>query len=264
MVLRREYKGGIGRVYVDENDREYPSVTTVLQTLSKGPWLERWQDTMRVNHFTETFDKHIESLDGDTRNKVNKEKVHRIFKSALAAPNNYRDMKGAQGDFYHKMLESYLKDDKGEHPVEWYLAQDERAEKVLNNFKKWVWKTQLKPIKVEHYLHSTKYGFAGTVDLVGTQTTKDGDKELVLVDFKTGSVQKDQLLQLAAYAKAYEERFFLRPKRAFFLKVDVDAGSVGEQLRVENGTLEQLFELYMCSFRLWCWRNDVKFQVLDE
>jgi hypothetical protein len=264
MTLERTARKGIGRIYVDEDGREYPSVTTVLsRTLAKGIWLEIWQDKMRVNHFTENFDKHLESLDEDARDKVNKEKVYRIFKSALAAPNNYRDKKGEQGDFYHKMLESYLKDDKGEHPVEWYLAQDTRAEKVLNNFKKWVWKTQLKPVKVEHYIHSPKYGFAGTVDLVGTQTTKDGEKELVLVDIKTGSIQKDALLQLAAYARAYEELFFMRPMRAFFLKIDVDTGSVGEQLRVEYDVIAQLFELYMCAFRLWCWRNDIKFEVRE-
>lgn len=54
---------------------------------------------------------------------------------------------------------------------------------------------------VELTLHSKRYGYAGTCDLIIVK-----DETLVLVDFKTGSALHDHFwLQVSAYAKAYAE-----------------------------------------------------------
>ena len=229
MNLTRKYKRGIGRVYVDEDDgQEMPSVTTVIgNTLSKGEWLGAWQDNMRKKKFKESGD----------------------FAAALAYPNEYRDNAGAVGTFYHSAIEDYL---KGE-PIDTYIEEDPRAEKVLNNFAKWEEKHELEPVEIEYFLASKRYGYAGTADLVANHTSKHG-KSLVLADIKTGSLQVDALLQLAAYSMAYQEIHGQRPDIAFFLKVDVKTGTVKEANHIHYHEISRYFDVFLDVLRIWRWR----------
>ncbi|MGA3315281.1 MAG: PD-(D/E)XK nuclease family protein [Candidatus Korobacteraceae bacterium] len=260
MTLERKYKRGLGRVYVDsETGDEYPSVTTIINaTLAKGPFLAKWQDKIREESFVKRFEAFCEHLPENVREYVDRPTVYAIYKQSLGAPNAYRDAKGDTGTYIHSMIETYLQPVNKVKPLSYYLENDPRAEKVLTNFKTWMAKTGLTPVKVEHYLCSPTHGYAGTVDLVAKQKIKGGSKQLVLVDFKTGSMQKDQLLQLAAYALAYEELYFVRPAVAYFLKIDVDAGSVGEQMHMYYDDLSYLFEHYIRTLELWKWRVDSK------
>jgi hypothetical protein len=245
VTLTRAYRKGIGRVYVDEDKREYPSVTTILgSTLKPGNWLGVWQDRMRREQFHARLE--TEALKGLTTDSV-----YECFDDAQAHPNQYRDAAGDVGTLYHKAIEAYLMD----RPLNTFVEQDPRVTDVIKSVAEWEKKQQLAPIKVEHYIASQKYGYAGTIDLVAHSTRENG-KELVLVDWKTGSTQKDQQLQLAAYAIAYEETYGKRPNIAFFNKIDVEKATVKEALHIHFHEISELFDLFLATFKIWRWRNN--------
>jgi|SRR5450759_2869158 len=241
MTLQRTYKRGIGRVYVDNDNREYPSVTTVLgSTLAPGPWLEKWKKKLQREAFREQYE--IRALEqGDGRVDV-----YDIFDESLEAPNIYRNSKGDLGTFYHHAIEAYLKGT----PTNEYLAQDPRVEDVLHGVADWEEKHKISPVKIEHYIASKRWGFAGTIDLVA-HTTRDHGKELVLVDWKTGSTQEDQKMQLAAYCIAYEETYNEGPNIAFFCKIDVEKATVREAGHIHNYEISRQFDLFLAAFKLW-------------
>jgi hypothetical protein len=238
--LTRSYRKGIGRVYIDEDKREYPSVTTILNgTLAKGIWLGKWQDRMRREQFHARVE--VESLKGLTT-----ENVYDCFDDALAHPNNYRDAAGDVGTFYHKAIEAHLTDNDTTE----FLIKNPNVEGVLSSLYEWECATKLTPIHVEQYIASPRYGYGGTIDLVGTQ-----DKTLALFDFKTGSLQDDALLQLAAYSMAYQEIYGRRPDKTAFIKVDVAKGTIKEAPPLSYHEISQYFDLFLSAFKLWKWRQ---------
>ena len=247
MTLKRSYKKGIGRVYYEEENPTvlFPSVTTILgSTLKPGIWLGKWQDRMRREEFHARLE--VEALKGP----ITPDAAYDCFDDALAHPNNYRDAAGDVGTLYHHAIDTYLT----EKPIDPYVKQDPRVSDVIKSVAAWEEKQQLQPIAVEQYIASKKYGYAGTIDLVA-HTTRDHGKELVLVDWKTGSTQEDQRLQLAAYSIAWEENNGTRPNIAFFCKIDVDSAKVTEKLHLHYHEISMYFDLFLATFKLWKWRT---------
>ena len=243
MNLTRSYRRGIGRVYIDEDKREYPSVTTVLgSTLKPGVWLESWQKRMMRDKFHEMYE--VAALKG-----AEPEEVYEIHDAALAYPNKYRDNAGAVGTRIHKALEAYFTD----QPVSQYITEDPRIKGVLKAAAVWEAETQLEPVNVEYYLASQKHNYAGTVDLICHQ---HDNRQLSLIDFKSGSVQPQQLLQLAAYSIAYQEQNGQRPDTAMFVKVDIEKGTIKEvEPKLSYHEISQYFDLFLKALSLWKWRT---------
>ena len=244
MTLKRTWKKGVGRVYVDESGREFPSVTTVLgSTLKPGPWLGTWQDRMRRGCFVEGY----EAAKLKDENNI---PVYDLYDESLKHPNAYRDAAGKRGTLYHNALEAYFNGTQ----VDSFIAEDPRIKDVLNSISEWEEKTKLDPIKVEYYIASPRWGYGGTIDLMAYQTI-EGRKTLCLFDFKTGSLQRDALLQLAAYASAFEETEGKRPDKAAFVKVDIDKGTVKEDKPLSYHDIAVHTEMFLKTFDVWKWRT---------
>ena len=245
MELTRSYKRGIGRIYIDEDKREYPSVTTILNaTLAKGPWLDKWKLRITREKFSELYEAAV------LKESYQSIPAYDILDEALAHPIKYRDDAGNVGNHYHKAIEAYLT----EKPIDSFVAQDPRVTDVLKSVAAWEEKQNLEPIAVEQYIASKRYGYAGTIDLVA-HTTRDNGKELILADWKTGSTNDDQLLQLASYAMAWEENNGKRPNVCFFCKVDVDKATVKEVGHLHYHEISMYFDLFLAAFKLWKWRQ---------
>jgi Holliday junction resolvase-like predicted endonuclease len=241
--LKRAYRP-YGRIYIDKDGREYPSVTTILGgTLKPGPWLEKWQDRMRKQDFRDSYEA--------AKLSAGEIPVYDIFDDALACPNNYRDNAGKKGTLYHEAIEAYL----NENPIDIHVAKDERVKKVIGSFATWEGNCNLEPLHTEYFINSERWGYAGTIDLIAKQTSEKFGEQLVLVDFKTGSTQEDQKLQLAAYSVAYEEKHKVRPNIAFFLKVDVDRATVKETGHIHYHEISALFDVFLSTFKVWKWRT---------
>lgn len=64
---------------------------------------------------------------------------------------------------------------------------------------------QFTPALVEYRNWHRAYRYAGTLDRMGTILRSDGGVDLVVLDFKTGEVQRGHALQLAAYTDCLPE-----------------------------------------------------------
>ena len=251
MTLIRSYKRGIGRVYYEEENPTvlFPSVTTILNaTLAKGPWLDKWKLRITREKFSELYEAAV------LKESYQSIPAYDILDEALAHPIQYRDAAGDVGTQYHHAIEAYFNPDPNKPPLETYIKEDSRVKDVLKSVAEWEKKQNLEPIAVEQYIASPRYGFAGTIDLVA-HTTRENGKELVLVDWKTGSTQEDQLLQLAAYAMAWQENNGKRPNVCFFCKIDVEKATVKEVLHIHYHEISMYFDLFLAAFKIWRWRQ---------
>jgi len=104
------------------------------------------------------------------------------------------------GTLAHAMIEAELK--KKPMPEKDGIPKEiiEKAETAYLNFIEWEERNQVKPIAIEPHLVSEVYQFGATPDYIGYVNGKAS-----LLDWKTGGVYEDHLLQLAAYKVAWEE-----------------------------------------------------------
>ena len=103
------------------------------------------------------------------------------------------------GTVAHLMIESYLKD----IPVDLGGYSDidiNKAQTAFDNFITWTNQFKFEPVAIEPNLVSESLLFGGTPDVIATVLGK-----LCLVDWKTGKVYEDILLQLVAYKHLWEE-----------------------------------------------------------
>jgi hypothetical protein len=116
----------------------------------------------------------------------------------------------AVGTCVHEMCEAWVKGDEPilvlEKAIEAPSVTDKasfraQAASAYSAFEFWCKGTQLEILDCEVPVVSEAHRFGGTLDFIGRLNGK-----LVLGDFKTsGAVYPEYLMQVAAYAKAYEE-----------------------------------------------------------
>jgi hypothetical protein len=193
-------KDGPGGRFYEIDDRQYPSVTHVLNCIGK-PALQRWAYNQAILHATET----AANLYIDTC------KLPPMSRPAYISTFNNRlgkhkaDLKqlekaGEIGTQAHKLIEWTLRKELGQvvGPEPHVVAA---AQWAYMAFQDWATKCQLKPLYIEQTVYSTKYEFAGTMDLLA-----EVDGVVSLVDFKTGkAIYSESFLQNVAYQEAFIE-----------------------------------------------------------
>jgi len=110
-----------------------------------------------------------------------------------------RDKAADAGTIAHALIESDLKQrpiDTSKYPKEFL----DKAETCFLNFLEWKERNHVKPIAIEPNLISEKYQFGATPDYIGLINDKPS-----LLDWKSGGVYEDHLIQVAAYRVAWEE-----------------------------------------------------------
>ena len=157
-----------GRFYQRDEERYYPSVTTVLSYFPKGRFFEAWLKEVGMN-------------------------ADVIMRRA-----------GREGTQVHEAIEDYLKGEEVHWMDQW--GKTKYSEKVWKMILKFVdfWETY-KPKLVESEVHvfSDELKIAGTADLI-----LEIDGELWMVDIKTSNHLHDTYdLQLACYTQSWNESF---------------------------------------------------------
>lgn len=84
----------------------------------------------------------------------------------------------------------------------------EPTKKAFLAWKRLIHSSGSKIVGTEMEIWSDKYGYAGTMDaLLETIDSRTGERTLTALDWKTSNAMRNEYaLQVAAYAKAYEER----------------------------------------------------------
>lgn len=149
----------------------YPSVTSILAVVGK-PALVAWAKRTAL----EAVRAQLADLETITAAQLTQ-----ALSLAEDEPERQRDAAASRGTSAHEQLASQLaRGGKDEHGVLETLG--------------------IRVLATEYTVVSTRFGFAGTCDLVGER-----GKEIVVLDWKTGGVWPEHALQLGAYAIAIEE-----------------------------------------------------------
>jgi len=105
--------------------------------------------------------------------------------AATRAARDVWDAKTARGSEIHQRIEDYLKSGT--------VVRGDLAFDAFREWERWGFQT----VHSEVTIYSRKYGYAGTVDLLGTLAA-----DSMILDIKSGGVWPEHALQLNAYANA--------------------------------------------------------------
>lgn len=195
----------IHTVYKTQAGNRVPSVTTILGILNKPALLE-WAWKLGT-----------EGID---------------YKAV-------RDNAADIGTLAHYLIMCHLRQETPD--ISEYSAQDiGKAENCLIKYWDWEKTNPIKPIGVELPLVSEVYGYGGTIDFLGYDSSND----LILVDHKTGKgIYPEMFYQLAAYAqllREQEQQWVVKSAR--ILRIGRDENEGFEERVVYN--LDKHFELF--------------------
>lgn len=189
----------MSRVYVVQGV-EYPSVTTILDSLNKGEGILNWavrcaMDYIRVNR-------------GSGQN------LEQLLANASANWRSVLDDAASIGSEVHAMIEEFIATEQCQLD-----GHGDRAKRSFEAFTKWQQENNVTWLRSEMQVVSHVWGFAGTLDAICLYQ----GRRLVL-DFKTSSGFWDSYrLQIAAYKLAAEEGGELTDGTAI-LRLDKETG----------------------------------------
>ena len=197
----------------------FPSVTTVLSVIHKKN-LSFWETGKALTKFKGKLDERITSGTAQTiltheievwlkearaePKKVSSgiacakcDEVFTVFSSSFSFPSK-KDLAvaGGFGTKAHSIIESSMLEDFDRSSV------PPKFRTVLENFEDWKASySQLSFIENEITVYSKTHRYAGTIDAVA-----EIEGKLIVLDWKTSNqIHNEHALQVAAYAKAYEE-----------------------------------------------------------
>lgn len=147
-----------------------------------------------------------------------KTKVDEICKSITTAPEERSMIERENGTRIHDIIEKWLKSGKiDENDSIKDPIQVQYATKSFASYMKASGLSRFKFTDFEVRVESEKYGLKGIIDALAIDTTTN---EKVIFDWKTGkSVYMSSALQLAAYAKIYEEAKQVKISKGYILRV---------------------------------------------
>ena len=153
-----------------QNGKIVPSVTTIISRFKDSGALLYWANQQGLNGVT----------------------LNEAQRPAASA-----------GTLAHRLVERHLRGEK-----DFVLSEEEQlvetaARAAFKNFLKWQEQSKITFRQLETRLVSENYRFGGTIDAIGVE--EDGTR--VVVDFKTGSIYGDHLMQTAAYRLLWNENF---------------------------------------------------------
>lgn len=175
----RRVNAGKGHRY-EINGRQVPGVTTIINDGYPKPALIQWAAN-------ETARAAVELAPGELAD-LGPIKGYEQLRYARYRTNKAAQIRGTQ---VHDLAEQLSHGQEVEVPPELGPYVDS-AIKFLDDL-------EVKPIRTEQVVASTRYGYCGTFDLYATT-----NRGLVLIDYKTstGDPYPETALQLAAYAHA--------------------------------------------------------------
>ena len=220
----------------------YPRVTTVIGKYG-SEYLLNWAVDETVNH----IDREITPL-AKTKPHEIKYVLPTVLKTAKNRHEIIKRTAGDRGTEIHTLIEKKLKGNK----IPKTYDEEEHLQKILKNVDKWVDDWGFTPStfvdemgithkSIELTVRSETYGYAGTVDLIGT--TKDN--QTILADIKTGkTTRKTMEAQMAAYAMAWTEMGGTRPDLCFVLHV-LPSGNLKEKHILDPPAYQKRFDEFL-------------------
>lgn len=194
-------------IYTDENNNEYPSVTTIIHKVLLDPDpLLIWSNIMGFKH--------------------------KKYEDIMEATSSF-------GTSLHSVMEHYMKNENGMMDIDPILAL--KINKILDNFEDHCKSINLHKEDTqmtEKTIISKELGYAGTIDWVGIYREK-----LTILDYKTSKkCRLPMLIQLSAYDKLLQTEMKMTVDQAVILNMRED--KIIETI-IDRNKLDELFEIFL-------------------
>lgn len=221
------------------NEVRYPSVTSILKVIGK-PALIEWAKKVVSDHVYDNFAqlKGLETM----------EQVGDFLKEARRADIKIRDTAANVGSLAHGEIERYVR-------KQITLEQANPAvQHIVQRFIEWETEVGFVLEHAERMVYSHQYQFAGTLDLSGIMTKREGKR--AIIDIKTSSgIYPEMFLQVASYGQAVAEMDGKPVDEGWIVRLD-KSGSEFEAKQVPN--MQEAFNIFSSTYMLWRWLEDQK------
>lgn len=247
-----------GRFYDVPDGGKYPSVTTILNVISK-PALIAWAANLERELVVEAAgDLWNDVPNGDTpkmsrpafvsslRERLGKTKAHQ---RALTKA-------GEIGSQVHNLIEWNIRKGLGQEVGVEPILQD-KALWAFSVWEKWAENAHFKPVFCEQTVWSNKYQYAGTMDLLAKIDTEETIK--VVVDWKTGkAIYPEALLQNVAYIRALIEMGHAEPPiHGLIVRLPKNEKDPDPEVRlIPWAEQDGLFRAFLHARALWGWQYE--------
>lgn len=186
---------------VEGLDELLPGVTGILGATIPKPWLAPWAAKEAANRIKSHLIEHA------INRPLTKQEIIELVETGRKEHEKKRDDAADVGTRAHQAIDAYIMGEKAE------ITEDIRP--AVEAFHKWQDEHPFRLVMGDTKVASLEYKFGGSLDILGE--TKEG---LGIIDLKTSNqVSWDYALQVAAYAKAFEETFNHPIRWAMVLRV---------------------------------------------
>jgi len=149
--------------------------------------------------------------------------------------------KGKRGTTVHKTIEQYLRGN-----IKNFDLQPKEIKTFCEPVAKWVNDMGLDIMDIERIVYSDKSRFAGSLDILA----KLPDGKIIIGDFKTSkAIYNTYFLQLAAYAKALQEKDKIKVDSLVIIRPDEDG-----ELEIQSmDNIDELYEIFLSALKIYKW-----------
>jgi hypothetical protein len=233
------FKKSSHRTVIDDNGQRVkpPSVTTVLGILNK-PAIIPWAVNKTADFIHDGF------KDLTAGNSFSIDAVFKLIEQSRRASEAAREEAAEIGTDAHDFLAAYLRGmSSGVCPQ---MPEDGPVRNCINAALDWITQHDVRPTIIEYPLYSRKFQITGRPDFIGLI-----DGEFSVLDFKsTKCLWPEVPLQMAPYAKMYDEEYGQLPTVRWGLRMDKISGEF-EDKKYLPADLDVDFDTFMCCFKIY-------------
>ena len=239
------------RLYsVDGYDEDFPSVTTVLQVMDK-PWLAPWKTNLMMGKFRSEFIDRYNRLvrlgvspwpsNEGRAGELALPWLDSMLEKAKARPDEVRDAAAEFGTMAHAAIELLCRYG--------HRTDSPDMQRVLEAFEEWRDSSGLTIELSEVMVWHPDEHYAGGIDA----EARTEDRELVVIDFKTGGLDDEAAYQLSAYAVALEELTGEPVKHAWVVRIPRDEPEEGKPAfqAKKLHDIEGAYATFYWALQLW-------------
>jgi hypothetical protein len=210
---------------------DVPSVTSILSAVGSDGALVQWAANCAASFVAGRLKPGMVLTQKD---------IDELVGCARMAHAYERDDAARVGTAVHDWIRRYIAADM---PKSFDLPEGLRARAACEAARKWMSEVRYWPLLTETCIYSRKYGYAGTLDVVGMASANGVAS---IVDWKTSNrIYPKHRMQTAAYAKAYSEMTGLRVRHRWIVRI----GKEGElePLYLPPETLAPDFDAFLAA-----------------
>jgi hypothetical protein len=208
-----------------------PSVTAILSVVGSEGALVQWAANCAASFVASRLKPGIVLTQKD---------IDALVGGARMAHSYERDDAARVGTVVHDWIRRYIAADM---PESFDLPEGLTTRAACESARQWMKEVRYWPLLTETCVYSLKYGYAGTLDVVGMCSAKGVAS---IVDWKTSKrIYPKYRMQTAAYAKAYSEMTGLRVRHRWIVRI----GKEGElePLYLPPETLAPDFDAFLTA-----------------